>query len=91
MAVKYVRHGEPDLTLTVDEQQFQVRRRPELRPTYDCTWLNGPRQNYGFSTTLGDDRPWSSEVEDHQRRIRTFLSDIDLNTGYAREITTSDE
>lgn len=91
MAVTYDRHGELDLIVTVDDHRFQVHRRPELRPTYDYNWLNGPHQDYGFSTTLGDDQPWSSDVEDHQRRIRTFLSMIDPDTGYASEITTSDE
>jgi len=66
--------------LTVDGEQFLVALRSGdgTKHEYDYSWLNGPNDNYGFTSsgyTVMDEH-------DHVGAIRGFLAGIDPETGH---------
>ncbi|MFC0006856.1 hypothetical protein [Micromonospora siamensis] len=69
--------GEPVL-ITVDGQDFRVRRRADSPGTYDFDWLTGPHP-YGFGLSQPGHELTRPELERH---IRDFLDQIDPATGY---------
>ena len=71
-----------DVVLTVNGEQFQVRRRHGTRPTYDYDWLTAPHLPYGFSSTVSDHDSWPRSTDDHHTVIKDFLAGIDPATGY---------
>lgn len=68
--------------LEVDGERFRVRVGPLdhhwASTHYD--WLSGPVAGYGFSVggPVADD-------DEHARRIREFLAEIDPSTGHLRD------
>lgn len=66
--------------LTVDGELFEVHARPDEPGTYDFTWLSGPNEGYGFGTSRTDGSVMSPE--EMQASIRTFLAQVDRQTGY---------
>ncbi len=66
--------------MVVDGQLFDVSERVAEPGVYDCQWVSGPNEGYGFATAAyGDGRLTDAELEDG---IRNFLSQIDPTTGY---------
>ncbi|WP_431936739.1 hypothetical protein [Micromonospora sp. RP3T] len=67
------------IMMTVDGQEFRVRRRVGRPAAYDFDWLSGPH-DYGFTSS----GPVMTRAE-MEEAIRAFLRDIDPVTGYLRE------
>ena len=65
--------------LVVDGEHFVVTRRPSAPGTYDFTWTSHPA-SYGF--TLGANPEWKPDRNEMTEEIRSFLSQIDNETGY---------
>lgn len=76
--------GEPTI-LEVDGEEFELR--PDEYGGTGYTWLTGPKDGYGFglSPTTG----WSADQ--HRDNIRSFLAQIDPETGYLEEGTSRGE
>lgn len=68
------------IELTVDGERFRVGRRSGEPCTYDYTWLTGPNDGYGFTTSLNAEHTMTDE--EHEASIRDFLSGIDPETGH---------
>ena len=70
--------------LTVEGEEFEVRRNPTNPMQHDFVWLSGPNPGYGFSSTLGLALgPSRAAVEPHLlSSIREFLAAVDPVTGY---------
>jgi hypothetical protein len=66
--------------LTVDGERFRVGRRSGEPCTYDYTWLTGPNDGYGFTTSMSLEHAMSDA--EHEQTLRDFLSGIDPATGY---------
>jgi hypothetical protein len=66
--------------LTVDGERFRVARRSGERCTYDYTWLTGPNDGYGFTSSMNLEHMMSDT--EHEEALRAFLSGIDPATGY---------
>ncbi|MEE6261590.1 hypothetical protein [Plantactinospora sonchi] len=73
--------GDP-VTITVDGQDFRVRRRADEPGTYDFDWLTGPHR-YGFGVSGPAEPPLSRPAM--EEAIRDFLAQIDPATGYLAE------
>jgi hypothetical protein len=71
------------MMLVVDGETFQARADPEQPGAWHLDWVNGPHDGYGFTTRRSDSR-WAprEELED---QIRSFLQEIDPETGYLTE------
>jgi hypothetical protein len=67
------------LTVEVDGERFAVTQGAEGDNGY--IWLNGPNRGYGF----GLSGPRNRSLEEHRRVIRSFLDQIDPETGYIAE------
>jgi hypothetical protein len=70
------RPGPVVLTLEVDGEVFAVREGAGGDTAYD--WVSGPNDGYGFGSSGSPTRP----VAEHEETIRTFLAQIDPETGY---------
>jgi hypothetical protein len=77
--------------LVVNGEIFEVRE-PDDRPGhYDCDWITGPHEGYGFSCVftrshLVGTEPAPTDVRaDLERAIADFLRNIDPETGYTRD------
>jgi hypothetical protein len=70
----------PPTRLEVDGEVFDVVARRDHPGQYDYTWTSGPNPGYGFSSASSDRR--ASTTADHTEVIRSFLSQIDPETGY---------
>jgi hypothetical protein len=66
--------------LTVEGERFRVARRSGEPCTYDYTWLTGPNDGYGFTTSMTLEHTMSDA--EHEEALRDFLSGIDPATGY---------
>ena len=68
--------------LVVDGARFLVSEHPRQDPyhLYSYDWLTGPNPGYGF----GSSGPQLT-MEGHKTAIRSFLADIDPDTGYLSE------
>ena len=71
------------IVLTVDGETFQVRADPEQPGAWHLDWMSGPNDGYGF-TTRRSDSSWDAQ-DDFEDQIRSFLNEIDPNTGYLAE------
>ena len=71
--------GVPSFTLEVDGELFDLRSDEQGGTHY--TWLSGPNEGYGFSSSP---TPRQS-LEGHRENIRTFLAQIDPTTGYIED------
>lgn len=68
--------------MVVGGHAFDVSERVGETGVYDCRWVSGPNEGYGFATAAyGGGRLTDAELEDS---IRNFLSQIDPSTGYHR-------
>ena len=65
----------PATQLECDGELFELR--PDQRGGTHYRWVSGTNPDYGFSVS-----PTSDDLEQHQRNIRSFLSMINLNTGF---------
>lgn len=71
--------GLDPIVLVVGGERFVVTRRPGSPGTYDFSWTTHA-DSYGFTVSAGSTwRPGPAELGDH---IRSFLSEIDTETGY---------
>lgn len=72
----------PARRLSCDGETFELR--PEQSGGTHYTWLSGPNEGYGFTTSavLPDAGPARIGDEGHLANIRGFLSMIDPDTGY---------
>jgi pimeloyl-ACP methyl ester carboxylesterase len=71
---------QPSARLEVDGQVFDVAARHDRPGQYDYAWISGQNPGYGFSSGRSDGGP--STMVDHEAAIRTFLSQLDPETGY---------
>ena len=71
--------GSP-VRVTVDGEAFDVTAHPDHPGHYHYEWISGPNPGYGFSEQSSDGRP--STMADHEGAIRSFLSQVDPETGY---------
>lgn len=79
LSIRYT--GDP-VMLTVDGQDFRVRERADETGTYDFDWLSGPHDyGFGISVPAGS----SMTLPEMEDAIRTFLAQIDPNTGYLQD------
>ena len=71
--------------LSCDGDTFELR--PAQSGGTHYTWLSGPNQGYGFTTSavLPDAGSGRFDDEGHLESILTFLSMIDPETGYIAE------
>lgn len=69
--------------LAVDGERFRVARRSGESCTYDYTWLTGPNDGYGFTTSMNVEHTMTDA--EHEQTLRDFLSGIDPATGYLAE------
>ncbi len=70
--------GDDDRSLTVhvDGEVFALRSDTRGGTHYD--WVSGPNPGYGFTMSPTADLP----EDDHRENIRSFLAQIDPETGY---------
>jgi len=61
--------------LVVDGERFDVRKRPGVPGQYDCTWLSGPNDGYGFMSASSDGG--ASSPAQLEAAIRGFLAQVD--------------
>lgn len=71
--------GLDPVRLVVDGEHFVVTRRPSSTGTYDFTWTSHPA-SYGF--TLSANSEWRPDRNEMSEEVRSFLSQIDNETGY---------
>ena len=64
--------------IEVDGEVFEVAPRRDRPGQHDYTWISGPNPGYGFSSSGG----LVPTMADHEEAIRTFLAQIDPETGY---------
>jgi hypothetical protein len=74
--------GLDPVDLVVDGERFVVTRRAGSSGTYDSAWTSHPA-SYGFS--IGSNADWQPDRAELAEQIRTFLADIDPETGYLRD------
>ncbi|MFD4295449.1 hypothetical protein ACFWQG_19765 [Rhodococcus sp. NPDC058532] len=77
--------GEDPITLEVGGEVFTLSMRDDGGCDYH--WESGPNQGYGFGggpvRTVGDpDARYLKSMDEHRESIRSFLSDINPETGY---------
>ena len=70
--------GLDPVRLVVDGEHFVVTRRPSSTGTYDFTWTSHPA-SYGF--TLSANSEWRPDRNEMSEEVRSFLSQIDNETG----------
>ena len=71
--------GSNPVELVVDGERIVVTRRVDSPGTYDFDWSSHPA-SYGFGVSANFDwRPDQAELTEH---IRSFLAEIDPETGY---------
>lgn len=68
------------ITLSVGGEIFEVWKAGNR---YDYKWLSGKNQGYGFTSILSMDIELTMDQMDES--IRSFLSNVDPDTGYLRE------
>ena len=68
--------AEPAFELEVDGEVFEVVYSSTRGSSY--AWLSGPNAGYGF----GSSGPKPATLDDHRAAIRSFLEQIDPETGY---------
>lgn len=68
--------------LVVDGEQFVLREHLRQYRVYSYDWLTGPNPGYGFSSSSEQ----VQHLDDHITAIRSFLSDIDPDTGYLGDV-----
>ena len=73
--------GLDPVKLMVDGEHFVVTRRPGSPGTYDFDWTSHP-ESYGF--TVGANSEWRPDRTELTEEIRSFLSQVDKETGYLR-------
>jgi hypothetical protein len=66
--------------VSVDGEEFEITASPERPGEYHYAWISGPNAGYGFSSASSDGRP--STTDDHEEAIRSFLGQVDPETGY---------
>lgn len=71
--------GLDPIELVVDGESFLVSQRPESPGTYDFHWTSHPA-SYGF--TVGGDSGWRPDRAELTEEIRSFLAQVDPETGY---------
>ena len=71
--------GLDPVELVVDGERFVVSRRPGSPGTYDFDWISHP-ESYGF--TIGAHAEWRPDPNEMTEEIRSFLSQVDNETGY---------
>ena len=71
--------GLDPMELVVEGQRFLVTRRAESPGTYDFDWISHP-ESYGFTLAAGDE--WRPDHDELAEQIRSFLAEIDPDTGY---------
>jgi hypothetical protein len=71
--------GLDPVELVVDGETFVVTRRADSAGTYDFDWVSHPA-SYGF--TVGANTEWRPDRAELTEEIRSFLADIDPDTGY---------
>lgn len=69
--------------LNVDDETFRARADPDQPGAWHLDWVSGPNDGYGF-TTRRSDSGWGTQ-EDWEDQIRSFLHEIDPETGYLAE------
>jgi hypothetical protein len=74
--------GLDPVELIVDGETFVVTRRAGSSGTYDFAWTSHPA-SYGF--TIGSNADWHPDRAELAEQIRSFLADIDPETGYLRD------
>jgi len=74
--------GLDPVKLMVDGEHFVVTRRPGSPGTYDFDWTSHP-ESYGF--TVGANFEWRPDRTEMTEEIRSFLSQVDKQTGYLRD------
>ena len=68
--------AEPAFELVVDGELFEVVYSPTRGSSY--AWLSCPNASYGF----GSSGPKPANLDDHRAAIRSFLGQIDPETGF---------
>jgi hypothetical protein len=76
------RYTDDPVVMTVDGQDFRVRRRAGEPGTYDFDWLSGPH-DYGFTVSRSGD--WAMTRPEMAEAARDFLAQIDPATGYIED------
>lgn len=71
--------GLDPVELVVEGERFVVTRRPGSPGTYDFAWTSHS-ESYGF--TVGANSEWKPDRDEMTEEIRSFLSQIDNETGY---------
>jgi hypothetical protein len=71
---------ETAIHLEVDGEVFTVAARTGRPGQYDYTWISGRDPEYGFTSARSDGQP--STKAEHMAAIRSFLAQIDPETGY---------
>jgi hypothetical protein len=74
--------GENPVALVVDGENFVVSQRAGTPGTYDFDWVSHPH-DYGFAT--GGPRDWVPDEAEMVEEIRSFLSQVDPETGYLED------
>ena len=74
--------GLDPVELVVDGERFVVTRRAGSSDTYDFAWTSHPA-SYGFS--IGGNADWHPDRVEMAEQIRSFLAEIDPETGYLRD------
>jgi hypothetical protein len=64
----------------VDGEVFDVTTDEDRPGYYHYEWISGPNRGYGFAEQSSDGRP--STMVDHEEAIRSFLSQVDPETGF---------
>ena len=75
----------PAKRLRCDGETFELR--PARSGGTHYTWLSGPNEGYGFTTSavLPEAGPGRIDDEGHLANIRGFLAIIDPDTGYVAD------
>ena len=71
--------GTDPVEFLVDGARFVVTRRMGSPGTYDFDWTSHPA-SYGF--TVGMNGSWTPDREELAEHIRSFLAEVDPETGY---------
>lgn len=71
--------GLDPVELVIDGESFVVTRRADSPGTYDFDWTSHPA-SYGFASS--GDGAWKPGRDELTEAIRSFLAEIDPETGY---------
>jgi hypothetical protein len=71
--------GVDPVELVVDGKTFVITRRADSPRTFDFDWTSNPK-SYGF--TVGMNFDWMPDRAELIDQIRSFLAEIDPETGY---------